>query len=160
LPGVALITANYRDQLAVRGALAEFCGAMLVPWVLFFFVKTIALERLPVGLGLALGLLWLSHSVLAFYVGLLLAITFILLAAWRFAPWSALRLHTAWPSLLCFVTIVGSYLVPMTLLGRAYDMTRIMTPPYRPTDQFVPVLSYLWDSRWRFGHAQAPCLPG
>jgi hypothetical protein len=152
IAGCALITANYTvTNWEVRGALAEFCGAMVVPWVFLFFVKTIQSGRIAIGLGISLGLLWLSHSVLAFYAALILIATYLVLAIARRAPWSILHPRTAWPAVLCFTCLVGPYLVLMAILGRAYDINRILSRPYRPVYQFKPIGAYLLDRSWRFG---------
>ena len=152
IAGCCLITANYTvTNWEVRGALAESCAAMVTPWVFLFFVKTIQLGRMTMGLGVALGLLWLSHSVLAFFAALILAVTYLILAIARLAPLSVLNPRTAWPAVLCFALLVGPYLVPLAILGRAYDVNRILTPPYRPVYQFRSVSAYFWEQRWHFG---------
>ena len=156
IAGVSLITANYTvTNWEVRGALAEFCGAMVAPWLFLFFVKTIQSGRMATGLGVGLGLMWLSHSVLAFYAGLILAATYLVLATARLAPWSVLNPRTAWPAALCFALLVGAYLVPMAILVRGYDVNRILTPPYRPIYQFRPVSAYFWEGGWHFGSTAA-----
>jgi hypothetical protein len=150
--GVALVTANYTvTNWLVRGAVAEFTAAMLVPWLLRLFVRTIDLGRMPAALGLTLALMWLSHSVLAYFAALMLAATYVLLAALRLAPWSALRPQTAWRPVAAFVLPIVPFLVPMAVLGRLYDMRRILTPPMQPAYQFVAPSRYFWDENWRFG---------
>ncbi|HEY3045161.1 MAG TPA: hypothetical protein VGJ39_14105 [Vicinamibacterales bacterium] len=150
--GCSLITANYTvTNWLVRGAMAEFCGAMMIPWVLLFFVRTIQSGRLAIGLGVSFGLLWLSHSVLAYYTGLILGSTYLLLLLMRLAPVSAIDPRTAWPSGVWFAVLVGPYLVLMAIVGREYDFSRILTPPFRPIYQFKPPSAYLWDRQWRFG---------
>src|SRR5262245_40180289 len=82
--GCCLITANYTvTNWLVRGALAEFTSAMIVPWVLFYFVRSVNAGRIAAGLGISLGLLWLSHSVLGYFTGVILAFSFLLMAAFR-----------------------------------------------------------------------------
>jgi hypothetical protein len=154
--GCCLITANYTvTNWLVRGALAEFTSAMMVPWVLFFFVNTVKAGRMAAGLGITLGLLWLSHSVIGYFTGVILAITFLLMACVRLAPWTVLHPRTAWPAFACFALLVMPYLVLMLVVGRDYDITRILTPPFQPEYQFRPFLAYLWDDRWRFGDRSA-----
>ena len=154
--GCCLITANYTvTNWLVRGALAEFTGAMIVPWVLFYFVRGLSAGRIGAGLGITLGLLWLSHSVLAYFMGLILAVTFVVMAAFRLVPWSALHPRTAWPAFAWFALLVTPYVVLMLALGRDYDITRILTPPFQPEYQFRSFLAYFWDDRWRFGDRSA-----
>ncbi len=151
--GCSLITANYTvTNWLVRGALGEFSAAMIAPWVLFFFVRTIQTGRMPIGLGLSLALMWLGHSVLAYFAGLLLAATFLLLAIVRSAPWAALSPRTAWPAVAAFVIPVAPYVLLMSILGRGYDFARILTPPFQPIYQFRGFFwAYVWERYWRFG---------
>lgn len=150
--GCCLTTANYTiTNWLIRGAMAELSAAMLVPWVFLAFVKTIQQGRITVGLGVAFGLLWLSHSAMAFYTGLLLGVTYVALAAVGAASWSVLRPTTAWPALLWCLLLVLPYLIPMTMLSGDYEFSRFPSPPLRPLYQYRPALSYLWDTHWRFG---------
>ena len=106
--GCCLITANYTViNWLVRGALAEFCAAMIVPWVFLTLVKTIQSARFPIAFGVALALLWLSHSVLAYYTGLLVAIAYVISAALGVAPWRALRPSMIWRPMLVFAGMVA-----------------------------------------------------
>ena len=154
--GVSLVAANYTvTNWLVRGAVAELTGAMLVPWVFFFFVRALTNARMSVGLGVSLGLLWHAHSVMAFYVGMLLAVTFLILAACRLASWTTLDPRTALPAVGVFVLLVAPHLALMAILQRGYDMSRIISEPFTPSFQFRPVLSYVWDTYWIPGHTSA-----
>lgn len=147
--GVCLLTASYTvSNWLVRGAMAELAGAMMGTWVLLYFVKSMAAGRLHIGLGLSLGLVWLGHTVLAFYFVLILGSTYLLLALARLAPWSVLNPRTAWPAIACLACVPVPFLVPMGILGSAYDFTRIIQPPWRPAFQFRPTISYIWDTYW------------
>lgn len=147
--GCCLLTASYTvTNWLVRGAMAELAGAMVSTWVLFYFVTSIAAGRLHIGLGVTLGLVWLGHTVLGLYIVFILGSTYLLLALARMAPWSVLNPRTAWPAVACFAGFVIPFLVPMAILGRAYDFTRIIKPPWRPAYQFRPTLAYVWDTDW------------
>jgi hypothetical protein len=150
--GCSLITANYTvTNWLVRGALAEFSAAMVVPWVFLFFVRAVRDGRLSVPLGVSIGLLWLSHSVLALFTAWLLAAAFFILATARLAPWSVLNPRTAWPALLAFTCFLAPYLLPMLILDDPYQFTRILSVPFQPIYQFRPALVYIWEPYWRFG---------
>lgn len=147
--GCCLLTASYTvSNWLVRGAMAELAGAMVGTWVLFYFVKSMSAGRLHMGLGITLGLVWLGHAVLAYFIVLILGATYLLLAFARRAPWSMLDPRTAWPALACFGCFPIPFLVPMAILGQAYDFTRIIQPPWRPVFQFRPTLAYVWDTDW------------
>jgi len=151
--GVSLIAANYTvTDWLVRGAVAEFAGMMLVPWVLFYFVVSLREGRVKIGLGIMLALLWFGHLVMAFYVGLLLAVTFLLMAATGTAPWTLANPRTAWPAVAWFAALVGPSVAMLSMIAPAYEFSRILTPPFRPAYQFRPFTWYLWDRHWQFGH--------
>jgi len=154
--GCSLIVANYTvTNWLVRGALAELTAAMLVPWLLRSFVGAIARGRLSTGTGVWLAVLWLSHSVLAFYAGLLLAITYLLLALTRRAPWSTIDPRTAWRPVLVFTLIALPYVVSMAVVSGRYDLDRFHSWPLSPRYQYRPLLDYFWDTHWHFGRTVA-----
>ena len=154
--GCSLIVANYTvTNWLVRGALAELTAAMLVPWLLHGFVVAIARGRLSTGVGVWLALLWLSHSVLAFFAGLLLAFTYLLLAVSRRAPWSTIDPRTAWKPVLAFALITLPYVVAMALVGSRYDLGRFHSWPLSPRYQFRALQDYFWDTHWHFGRTMA-----
>ena len=147
--GCCLITANYTVMnWYVRGAMAELASSMAVPWVLCYFVKSLSSGRLQVGIGVALGLVWLGHSVLAFFTALTLGTTYLILAAARAAPRSLLNPRTAWPSVAALACLVLPFLALMAIFAPAYDFSRIVRPPFRPAHQFRPALAYVWDTDW------------
>jgi hypothetical protein len=150
--GCCLVAANYTvANWLVRGAMAEFSAAMVMPWLLGFFVRTLQVGRVRLGLGVSLALLWLAHSVLAFYAVLLLGATFGLLAVVGAAPWRVLSPRTAWPAVAACLLLVAPYLLPMAIIGPDYDVSLILTFPYSPAHQFRPIGSYLWDHDFAFG---------
>jgi hypothetical protein len=150
--GCSLIVANYTvTNWLVRGALAELTAAMLVPWLLRSFMRALSCGRMSTGLGVWLGLLWLSHSVLAFYAAVLLAVIYLLLAAAGRAPWSVVDPRTAWRPVTAFLLIVLPYLVPMLLIDRYYDLSRFHSWPLSPRYQFRSLRDYFWDTHWHFG---------
>ena len=154
--GISLIAANYTvTNWLVRGAVAELTGAMLVPWVLVYFLRALKGQRLTVGLGVSLGLMWHAHSVLAFYVGMLLVITFLVIALCRSASWTILDPRTAWPALTVFFILVLPHLALLWLLQRGYDPSRIISEPFAPWFQFRPLSAYVWDTSWTPGHTEA-----
>jgi hypothetical protein len=156
IAGCCLIVANYTvTNWLVRGALAEFSAAMIMPWVLFALTRTMQAGRPTAGLGVALGLVALGHSVLAFHVGLLVALTCVLAAAMGILPWAALHPRRGWRALVWFAAIVGPLAVLTSAVGRDYDVSRILSFPFHPLHQFKTLEAYLWESRWRFGRTVA-----
>lgn len=152
-----LILANYTvTNWLIRGAMAEFSAAMLVPWVLATFVDWLhaptsePYKQLGL-LGLLLGLVFLAHSVLAFYLVLLLAVAFLSLTLLRATPLRAIQLGPTITGAVVFAVITAPYLAAMRTIGAAYDMTRIIPAPFLPENQIKPWLNYLWDAQWVWG---------
>lgn len=148
--GILLIFANYTStNWLVRGALAEFSGAMLVPWGMAFFLRLLRREsrsKDAVAFGLCLSLIFLAHSVLAYFLVLLLPI--LAAALWR--PWGVraergLLLRLALAACLSLLTL-APILLAMGQLSQGYDLSRILPPKYLPANQVQPLLRYFWDN--------------
>ncbi len=151
--GCCLIAANYTvTNWLVRGAMAELTAAMLLPHLLLYFSRAVEQGRMPAALGACLGLVWLGHSVMAYYAALILAATYLVLASAGAARWSVLHPATAWRPVVVFALLVLPYLVPMAIVGAQYDLSRFLSPPLHPSYQFRPLSWYLWDRQWTFGH--------
>lgn len=151
--GVMLLLANYTvTNWLVRGAMAELSAAMLVPWVLSGFINSLRKSRFTGGLAAAMGLLFLAHSVIAYFLAILLALTGLCLLVTRYLPPRILRpASIGWP-LGIFALMTAPYLGIMALFGRDYDLKRILAPVYLPWNQFQAPLRYIRDIRWRWGH--------
>lgn len=152
--GICLIFANYTStNWLVRGALAEFSGAMLIPWGMAFFLRVLRHDhRLKdaIGFGLCVSLLFLAHSVLAYYLVLLLPV--LAAALWR--SWG-LRLHQGliYRLTLAFVLcllVLAPVLFAMRQLSNGYELSRILPTKYLPENQLQPLARYFWDN-YSFG---------
>lgn len=152
-----LLLANYTiTNWLVRGAMAEFAAAMLAPWVLSAFLLWLRTpDARPYArfsfLGLCVGLVFLGHSVLAFYLVLLLAACFAGLVLLRQVSWRVLRIGPLIWGALVFAVITGPYLAAMRIIGADYDMKRIIPVPFLPENQIKPFLSFIWDKQWQWG---------
>ena len=151
-----LLVANYTvTNWLTRGALAEFSAAMLLPWVLTAFAHWLTREthrcRTSITLGLLLGLTVVAHSVLSFYLVLLLgACALLLMAAGRLPP-RRLKPLPLLSAGIAFALIAGPYLVAMSIVGNDYAMSRILPRHYLPENQIKPPLSYLWEPEFQWG---------
>lgn len=156
---ILLLLANYTvTNWLVRGAMAEFAGAMLVPWVLTAFMRWLqAPDERPYArarlLALSLALLCLAHSVLAFYLGLLLTACFGCLVLLRRVSLRMLKAGPLACGALLFIVLVGPYMAAMRTIGADYDMQRILPAAFLPENQMKPLQSYLWDSAWVWGES-------
>lgn len=150
--GCAVITANYTvTDWLIRGALAELSGAMVLPWVLAAFVRSLRRGRMTAGFGFGTAMLWLGHSTLAYFTVLLLALSYLLLAMRGRAPWSVLDPRTAWRAALVGIAIVGPYAAAMGIVAPHYELTRILEYPYTPEHQFRRLDWYFLYRGWTWG---------
>lgn len=147
-----LVFGNYTaTNWLTRGALAEFSGAMLVPWVLLAFLRCLRPDeprprRAAVALGATAGAVFLAHSVLALWLAYLLAIfTVVALALGLERP--PLRALAARLLVALGVALLVALpaLVPLVILRGDYDMARLLPPVYQPANQMLPFSRYLWD---------------
>ena len=153
--GLSLIVANYTVMdWMVRCAVAEFSAYMLVPWTMYYLIRSVQQDRIQPGLGVMLGVTFVAHAVLSFYLGLLYATVLLILIAARQLPFRVELVKSGLVALAIFLAITLPYLLPMKIIGRDYDMSRELTYVYRPIYQFQPLHRYFWDS-WRFGRTWA-----
>lgn len=150
--GLSLIVANYTvTNWLARGAMAEFSAAMLVPWALLYFLRTVQDERIHPGLAVTLGLVFLGHSVMSFYLLLLFCATLlILMAVRRIRPKILSAKSLLFPGGI-FLAMVGPHVLAMAILADEYDMKRIVPERLHPINQFQPLQRYLWDNFWSWG---------
>jgi hypothetical protein len=152
--GVLLIVANYTvTNWLVRGALAELSAAMVVPWVLALFVTSVNSGRLAPTLGLALGLVVVAHPTMALFLVMLLALTGSVLLVMRRLPLTVLHPRGVLTAGALSALVAGPYLLAGVVLGRHYDMTRLVPDDFLPENQIQPLGRYLWDTQWRWGDA-------
>lgn len=150
--GLAIIVANYTvTDWLVRGALAELAAGMLVPWSLFYFMRTVREGRVHPGLAISLGLIFLAHSVICFYLVLIFSVTILALLTGRQIRPSIFSARSLLLPAVLFSALVLPWLPAMYVFGSDYDMARILTEPYHPNSQFQPIGRYFWDSLWSFG---------
>lgn len=154
--GIMLITANYTTtNWLVRGAMAELSAAMLLPWVLAAFAQWLMLEekryRASMALGLIAGLMFLAHSVLTYYLAILLGVATLLMVATRQLPLRRLMPMPLLTGAASFAAIAGPVILAMYLVGRDYDLRRILSPPYTPEHQMHSAMRYIWDIDFRWG---------
>ncbi|HXU94372.1 MAG TPA: hypothetical protein VFP33_12025 [Gallionella sp.] len=150
--GLAIIVANYTvTDWLIRGALAELAAAMLVPWSLFYLLLSLREERIHPGLAVNLGLIFLAHSVICFYLILLFSVTILVLLASRHVRPSVVSARSILLPAVIFLVLVSPWLLAMSVFGNDYDMARMLTHSYHPNSQFQPIGRYFWDSLWSFG---------
>ena len=153
-----LVVANYTiTDWLIRGAMAELSAMMLVPWIFSFFIRWIAgcskQKNYFYFLCVVLGLSFLAHSVLTFYVVLMLIVNAIWIAIQKPSrfwpqPWKPLILGVG---LLTLIT--GPYLWAMGVLGTDYALDRLLLPTFLPEHNLKPGLAFFWYPHWIWGKA-------
>ena len=150
--GLCLIAAKYTvTNWLIRGAVAEFSAAMLIPWALSYLLSSLNENRVRTGLAVALALIFLAHSVMGYYLGLLFALLFLVAIVVRKIRLTGGLLGSALKAALVFALLVGPALLLIATFGPNYDMQRILAPPNHPCSQFSPLIRYFWDEEFVFG---------
>lgn len=152
--GILLVVANYTvTNWLVRGAMAELAAAMLMPWLLSEFIRSLQFAKFGLRFCVILVLVFLSHSALCYAVALILGLCALLmvihgrLSVRIFSPISLATL------LVLAGILLGPYLMAMAYFAADYDMSRITPPVYRPENQLQPFGRYFWDSDWYWGQS-------
>jgi hypothetical protein len=151
-----LILANYTiTDWLIRGAMAELSAIMLMPWCLaayLWWLGSNGQKKIESSLlGFFLGIAFLAHSVLAFYLVLLLVVCSIFLFAfqpWRFKLLSPLCLFLV---VAAFSIIICPYVYAMHQLGQDYDLKRLLLPVFLPENNYKSLEKYIWDQDWEWG---------
>jgi hypothetical protein len=145
------LSANYTvTNWLIRGALAEFSAAMLIPWALMYFIRSLKLARIQTGLAVSLGLIFLGHSVIFYFLILLFGLVLMVMIFFKTTSKGILSIRTLFVPALVFTAITGPYLLVMWAFSSDYDMQRIVPPFYHPMNQFRPMWRYFWND-WIWG---------
>jgi hypothetical protein len=152
IAGVTLVCAKYTvTNWLIRGALAEFAAAMLVPWVLMYYLRALQNAKLNFGLAITLALVFLCQSVICYYMLLILLAATVFLVIGKRIPAGFFSWRQCILLVFCFLGITGPYLIALLLIGGDYDMKRIITDYYQPSTHTQTLSRYFWDELWRFG---------
>lgn len=150
--GGMILFANYTiTNWLVRGAMAEFSAAMLAPWVLAGFLRSIKHNFICIGFPLSLGFTFLAHSSLAYLSIIICILVGFCLIFTKHLSLDILRFPSIGRAFAIFFLLTGPYLFAMVYLGQEYDMTRIIPPSYLPERHIQMLRSYFWDNQWQWG---------
>jgi hypothetical protein len=136
----------------VRGAMAEYSAMMLIPIVLFLVKKSWDRGLLYAPIGFAFGCLFLAHSVIAYYLALIIGAVLLAGCLFRAVPWSFFSIKQIALSLLAFIAVTWWSLLPMLYFRQRYDISRLLPDFLNVQFQFRPATEYLWDSMWSWSN--------
>jgi hypothetical protein len=154
---VILVVSNYTiTNWLVRGAMAEFSAAMLIPTALGAYIlmlkdKTIHKSKIGVLLGLSMAMIFIAHSVLAFYLGLFLVFTTAVIVLIHRNLLNLDFFYALVIQVFVFFIVIGPLIICIKIVASQYDMSRIIPAWYLPTNQFKPLVRYIYDGYWRWG---------
>ena len=150
--GICLIAARYTaTNWLIRGALAEFSAAMLIPWALYYFLRSLHENRVRIGLAVSITLIFLGHSVIGYYLGLLFSALFLVSIVVRHTRLTGEFLGSTLKAGLIFGLLVAPFLIAMATFAPDYDMKRIVAAPYHPCLNFPDLRRFFWDDLFVFG---------
>lgn len=160
LSAICFALANYTvTNWLIRGALAEFSAAMLMPWVIFFFLRLVMDNKHYIGLAVSLWLTFLAHSVIAYYAVLLMLLTYVIVMLYavfflkKSSVWFYSRNKLLILSAVLFFVLCSPWLFALYVFSDEYDMARILQGGFLPAEQFKDWVRYFWDNYFRFGVA-------
>lgn len=148
--GIFLIVANYTvTNWLVRGAMAELAAMMIIPWVIFYFLRMIRDQKINYGLAVSLALVFFAHSVIFFYLLLLLGLGFFLGVkpnSWK----SFFNKSSIAPFILCLLLCLPNLLL-IKIFSNEYKIDLIVPNFFQPQSQMNPFYKYFFPSDWNFG---------
>jgi hypothetical protein len=149
LGAITLIFSTYAStDWLVRGAVAEFTGMMLVPWIIWWALDLVDTGRVGLHIAPIIALAYLAHNIVAFY-GLLIVTGAFVVAVIIHGNRLAMALR--------FVLAIGltfAALLPLLLVLRPfaadYDIGQIVPPSLLPKNQLHPMGQYFHDPHYRW----------
>lgn len=139
----------------IRGAMAEFAAAMLVPIALTFYIKFLQKQKrsykLCFSFGLIVALIFVAHSVLAFYIVILMSISTLYLILISRIELNYELIRSTVVASLGFLIIAAPVIFFMSIMGLSFDMERIIPEQYHPINQFKQLQLYFFDNEWQWG---------
>lgn len=148
--GAMLIVANYTiTNWLIRGAVAELSGEMLIPWFFIAYFQSLSQRKITVKLAFLIGLIYLAHSLLVYYLVLIMGFIGLIFALYTRSLLTFLKPKNWIWSVFFFILVFGPHIYVLSLLSADYDISRILQHGYHPRSQFVEPLSrYYWDTDW------------
>jgi hypothetical protein len=136
----------------VRGAMAEYSAMMLIPLVLYVLKKSWDRKLLSAKFGLFFGLLFLAHSVIAYFVAVILGFVLIAGGIFRILPLKFFAPKKITQSFFAFGAVTWWSLLPMLYFRQRYDVRRLLPDFLNVQLQFRSATEYLWDSAWAWSN--------
>jgi hypothetical protein len=97
--------------------------------------------------------LFLAHSVIAYYLALIIGVVLVASCLFRFVPWTFFAVKQVVLTLLAFVSITWWSLLPMLYFRQRFDVSRLLPDFLNVQFQFHSATEYLWDSTWSWSNA-------
>ena len=143
--GLVFIFCNYTfTNWFIRGAMAEFSFAMLFPLILYLVYCFSIKNKYSFWLGLTMGIGFLAHSSVFYFMILALA-PFLF---FQFIIYKNLK--NLFRLSFGFLIPTLPYIFLIWQMRGSFGLNNILI--YRPQNEFVPALNYLWDSGYVFGN--------
>jgi hypothetical protein len=151
--GITLAFANYTyTDWLIRGAVAEFSGAMIIPWLLYWCICLLQNEfswKQFIWLGILMTVLGHAHNAAAMICAAIVGWAFILQLVGRIREAPKLVAGGAC-ALGLFLLLAAPFIWVAVQLDPYYDMSR-QAYNYIPYNQFRDFKLYFWDPTWHWG---------
>ena len=136
----------------VRGAMAEYSAMMLIPLVLYVVKKSWDRKLLYAKIGFVFGFLFLAHSVVAYFVAIILGFVLIAAILLRLLPSKFFSPKQVVLSLCAFGAVTWWSLLPMLYFRQRFDVRRLLPDFLNVQFQFRHISDYVWDSAWSWSN--------
>jgi hypothetical protein len=136
----------------VRGAMAEYSAMMLIPLVMYIVKKSWDRKLLYAKLGFVFGFLFLAHSVIAYFVAIILGFVLIAACVFRILPLKFFAPTKIAQSVITFGAVTWWSLLPMLYFRQRFDMRRLLPDFLNVQLQFHAATEYFWDSAWAWSN--------
>ncbi len=136
----------------VRGAMAEYSAMMLIPLFLYIIKKSLDRSLLYGRIGVVFGFLFLAHSVIAYFTGILVGLTIFGCCLFGLSTWKMFSVKKVCFAVFGFFAVTWWSLLPMLYLRQRYDMSRLLPEFLAVRFQFRRITEYVWDSSWSWSN--------
>ncbi len=135
----------------IRGALAEYTALMIAPWLIWWCLNLLSTGKFSISIGIILAFTYFSHNIIAYYGVFAIIISFVIHISRTRPGIKELSpiLKKIVTSLLIFLGFILPYLIPMFLIRKYYDPSKIT---WDMGWTFKPTISYFWDRDYTWHH--------
>jgi hypothetical protein len=132
----------------IRGAFSEYTALCLTPYLIWWCLRLVTKNVFSLFVAPILILLFLAHSIIAFYSMISISIAFFFYCLCNRGQLTRILTAPILASLL-FIVFIGPIIAVMFMVMKHTNHRFLHI--YQPTQQFQPFRDYFWDSSYQWG---------